>query len=107
MARNTRERTCPGCRKRLPLADFPGGDAGTPLHPLCRLCVQQGVRRRLASKVRARRQSKKACAQCAQLLPLALFHWIPASRSHHSYCRPCHSAYMAERYRRVKASKAS
>ena len=76
-------------------------------HPLCRSCVKEGVKRRLASRGTSRRKSKKACAQCDQLLPLALFHWIPASRSHHSYCRPCHSAYMAERYRRVKSGKAS
>ncbi len=99
-------KTCPCCRRRKSLSDFPPGAGGLLTHPLCLSCVADGVRRRLAGRDRSRRQSKKACAQCGQLLPLALFHWIPASRSHHSYCRPCHSAYMAERYRRVKSAKA-
>lgn len=103
--KNMKNRTCPSCRRTKPLADFPGGVGGIPTHPLCRPCVEAGVKRRLASRERTRRQSRKACAQCAQLLPLAMFHFIPASKSHHSYCRPCHSAYMAERYRRVRAAK--
>lgn len=100
-------KTCPSCLRRRPLVDFPAGGGGLPTHPLCRPCVKEGVKRRLSSRIRFRRQSKKACAQCGQLLPMALFHWIPASRCHHSYCRPCHAAYMAERYRRLKAGKAS
>ena len=31
-----------------------------------------------------------------------MFHWLRASGSFHSYCRPCHAAYMAERYRRLQ-----
>jgi hypothetical protein len=47
----------------------------------------------------------RACAQCDQDLPVQMFHWLQASGSYHSYCRPCHAAYMAERYRRLQGEK--
>jgi len=34
-----------------------------------------------------------------------MFHWLRASGSYHSYCRPCHAAYMAERYRRLQGER--
>jgi hypothetical protein len=58
--------------------------------------------RRASVRTSRRQDTHRRCAQCEQDLPVQMFHWLRASGSFHSYCRPCHAAYMAERYRRLQ-----
>lgn len=94
------KRTCPCCRKPKPLASFPSLQPGGLLHPYCRPCLTARVRQSGRARDQAATAVTKVCALCAQRLPLDTFHWIKSSQTHHSYCRGCHSVYMAERYRR-------
>ncbi len=101
----TTTKTCARCQCPKPAADFfPVGPAGEA-HPFCTACLnlifldKERQRRRL-SLVR-----RRTCAQCEQSLPLGSFHWIKASKTYHSYCRACHSAYMAIRYLRRKGGR--
>jgi hypothetical protein len=75
------------------------------IHPFCRPCLGAAARRRSAARTGRQAADSRECAQCAQRLPVQMFHWLKASGSYHSYCRPCHAAYMAERYRRLQADK--
>jgi hypothetical protein len=73
-------------------------------HPFCRQCL--GVMARRSFQRPARKEaSTRTCAQCSQDLPVRMFHWLRASATFHSYCRPCHAAYMAERYRRLQEGR--
>ena len=73
-------------------------------HPFCRPCLDVMARRSFQRASR-KEASTRTCAQCSQDLPVQMFHWLRASGSFHSYCRPCHAAYMAERYRRLQEGR--
>jgi hypothetical protein len=94
------KRACHCCRKAKSLESFPPLQPGGLLHPYCRPCLTIRVRRNGRARDQAATAATKECALCAQRLPLDTFHWIKSSQTHHSYCRGCHSVYMAERYRR-------
>lgn len=53
-------------------------------------------------RIRKHHASKKACAICEKVKPIDSFHYLKANDTRHSYCRPCHSAYMASRYHQTK-----
>lgn len=98
-------KTCERCRTAQPLSVYyPLGVSGGT-HPFCPECLNAVY----LEKERARRESSqvrlRTCAQCDQAFPLECFHWIKATRVHHSYCRACHSSYMAIRYLRKKAGR--
>lgn len=94
------KRSCLCCRKPRAQANFPSLQPGGLLHPYCRACLTARVRRSGRERDEAAGAETKECALCAQRFPLDTFHWIKSSQTHHSYCRGCHSVYMAERYRR-------
>lgn len=94
------KRTCHCCRKPKSPESFPLLQADGLLHPYCRPCLTARVRRSGRHRSQAAVAATKECALCAQRFPLQTFHWIKSSQTHHSYCRGCHSVYMAERYRR-------
>jgi hypothetical protein len=103
--KDSRKKKCRCCRKDRPLAQFHRLEGTAAIHPFCQPCLAQKVRRRLAGRTARRADASRACAQCDQLLPVQMFHWLRASNSYHSYCRPCHAAYMAERYRRLAGGR--
>ena len=95
-------KTCGRCRQtKSTLSFYPVGEDGEG-HPFCTDCLSLIF----LQKERQRRQSNlvrlRTCAQCEQAFPVGHFHWIKASKAYHSYCRACHSAYMAIRYLRKK-----
>lgn len=100
--KNSASKTCGRCRQTKSTLNFyPVGQDGEG-HPFCTDCLSliflaKERQRRKTSLVRLR-----TCAQCEQTFPLGHFHWIKASKAYHSYCRACHSAYMAIRYLRKK-----
>lgn len=100
--KNTANKTCGRCRQTKSTLNFyPVGQDGEG-HPFCTDCLSLIF----LAKERERRKSNlvrlRTCAQCEQAFPLGHFHWIKASKAYHSYCRACHSAYMAIRYLRKK-----
>lgn len=97
---------CRCCRKTRQLDQFHKLEGVAAVHPFCRPCLEAAVRRRVSARTSPRNPTTRGCAQCGQDLPVQMFHWLRASGSYHSYCRPCHAAYMAERYRRVQAGRA-
>ncbi len=46
----------------------------------------------------------KVCAICEARKPVKSFYRIKATGYLHSYCRPCHGAYLVARYRVLKKS---
>ena len=94
------KKKCRCCQKTKPLDLFHRLEGTAAIHPFCRPCLGAAARRRSALRGSRRTETTRACAQCDQELPVQMFHWLRASGSYHSYCRPCHAAYMAERYRR-------
>ncbi len=103
--KDSSKKKCRCCQKERPLALFHRLAGTTAIHPFCRPCLASTVRQRTADRSSRRVQTKRDCAQCGQQLPLQMFHWLRASNSYHSYCRPCHAAYMAERYRRLSEAR--
>ena len=101
------KKTCRLCHKAKPLELFHRLHGSAALHPFCNSCLGSTVQQRFKERAVKRRVNKKECAQCAQELPLQMFHWLTASGTHHSYCRACHAAYMADRYRRLLAKRRS
>jgi len=75
------------------------------IHPFCRPCLGAAAKRRSELRSARRTDSTRHCAHCQQVLPVQMFHWLRASGNYHSYCRPCHAAYMAERYRRLQGER--
>ncbi len=98
------KKKCRCCQRTRPLDQFHRLTGFLAVHPFCRPCLTAAVRRRGANRGARRALKTRCCAQCGQDLPLQMFHWLKASGSYHSYCRPCHAAYMAERYRRNQRS---
>lgn len=99
------KKKCRCCHKTKPLESFHRLEGTAAIHPFCRPCLDVAARRRSASRAARRTESTRACAQCGQDLPVQMFHWLRASGNYHSYCRPCHAAYMAERYRRLQGGR--
>ena len=96
------KKKCRCCQKTLPMGQFHRLEGTAAVHPFCRPCLVTAARRRSARRAEQRTQKTRCCAQCGQDLPVQMFHWLRASGSFHSYCRPCHAAYMSERYRRLQ-----
>ena len=101
----TPKKKCRCCQKTKPIDGFHRLVGTAAIHPFCRPCLSAAARRRSSQRGNARSATSRTCAQCAQDLPLQMFHWLRASGSFHSYCRPCHAAYMAERYRRQQGQR--
>jgi hypothetical protein len=99
------KKKCRCCRKTRPLDQFHRLQGVAAVHPFCRPCLTESVRQRIARRGARHAASTRCCAQCGQDLPVQMFHWLKASGSYHSYCRPCHATYMAERYRRNRAEQ--
>ena len=99
------KKKCRCCHKTKPLDLFHRLEGTAAIHPFCRPCLGAAARRRSALRGSRRTETTRACAQCDQELPVQMFHWLRASGSYHSYCRPCHAAYMAERYRRLQGDR--
>ena len=100
--KNITKKKCRCCHKTKSVDAFHRLLGTAAIHPFCRPCLEVTARRRLAGRGERKTTNTRACAQCGQDLPTQMFHWLRASQSFHSYCRPCHSAYMAERYRRLQ-----
>ena len=103
--KDSTKKKCRCCQKAKPLEQFHRLAGTAAIHPFCRPCLSATVRRRTASRGNRQATNTRGCAQCGQDLPVQMFHWLRASGSFHSYCRPCHSAYMAERYRRLSEAR--
>jgi hypothetical protein len=99
------KKKCRCCHKTKPLELFHRLEGTAAIHPFCRPCLGAAAKRRSELRSARRTDSTRHCAHCQQVLPVQMFHWLRASGNYHSYCRPCHAAYMAERYRRLQGER--
>ena len=95
---------CSACEQSKPLVAYHLISDDGKVHPQCKDCLTLCLLRKERSRRQAGQSRERTCSQCEQSFPESYFHWIKASRSYHSYCRACHSAYMAIRYLRKKVS---
>ena len=101
--KNSENRPCQKCRQKKSILSFhPVGEDGEP-HPYCTDCLKLIFLEKERHRHQAGSLRLRTCALCEQTFSAGCFHWIKASKAHHSYCRACHSAYMAIRYLRKKA----